>query len=36
MMQFLVATATAHPEEFFDNGFLKKIEESGFTKGFQR
>jgi ABC-type nitrate/sulfonate/bicarbonate transport system substrate-binding protein len=38
--QFLVASqpkaATANPEEFFDNGFLKKIEESGFVKGFRR
>jgi ABC-type nitrate/sulfonate/bicarbonate transport system substrate-binding protein len=38
VLQFLVAAqpkaATANPEEFFDNGFLKKIEESGFTKQF--
>jgi NitT/TauT family transport system substrate-binding protein len=26
--------ATANPEEFFDNSLLKKIEASGFTKGF--
>jgi len=26
--------ATANPEDFYDNGFLKRIEESGFTKAF--
>ena len=26
--------ATASPEEFYDNSFLKKIEDSGFTKSF--
>jgi NitT/TauT family transport system substrate-binding protein len=26
--------ATVSPEEFYDNGFLKKIEDSGFTKSF--
>jgi hypothetical protein len=26
--------ATAGPEEFYDNSFLKKIEDSGFTKSF--
>jgi ABC-type nitrate/sulfonate/bicarbonate transport system substrate-binding protein len=38
VLQFLVAAqpkaATANPEEFYDNSFLKKIEESGFTKQF--
>src|SRR5688572_18834116 len=38
VLQFLVAgqpkAATASPEEFYDNSFLKKIEESGFTKAF--
>jgi hypothetical protein len=38
VLQFLVAgqpkAATANPEEFYDNGFLKKIEDSGFTKSF--
>jgi NitT/TauT family transport system substrate-binding protein len=36
VLQFLAQkqpkAATASPEEFYDNGFLKKIEESGFTK----
>ena len=36
MLQFLAAgqpkAATASPEEFYDNSFLKKIEDSGFTK----
>jgi ABC-type nitrate/sulfonate/bicarbonate transport system substrate-binding protein len=36
VLQFLTATqpkaATAKPEEFYDMSFLKKIEESGFTK----
>jgi ABC-type nitrate/sulfonate/bicarbonate transport system substrate-binding protein len=40
VLQFLAPSqpkaATANPEEFFDNGFLKKIEESGFTKGFRQ
>ena len=26
--------ATANPEDFYDNSFLKRIEESGFTKAF--
>ena len=26
--------ATASPEEFYDNSFLKRIEDSGFTKTF--
>jgi hypothetical protein len=26
--------ATANPEEFYDNSFLKRIEDSGFTKSF--
>jgi hypothetical protein len=26
--------ATAKPEEFYDTSFLKKIEDSGFTKTF--
>jgi hypothetical protein len=38
VLQFLVAgqpkAATANAEEFYDNSFLKKIEESGFTKAF--
>ena len=38
VLQFLVAgqpkAATASPEEFYDNSFLKKIDESGFTKQF--
>ena len=38
VLQFLVAAqpkaATANPEEFYDNSFLKKIEENGFTKPF--
>ena len=25
---------TASPEEFYDNSFLKKIDDSGFTKSF--
>jgi hypothetical protein len=36
VLQFLAAgqpkAATAKPEEFYDNSYLKKIEESGFTK----
>jgi len=36
VLQFLAPkqpkAATASPEEFYDNSFLKKIEESGFTK----
>jgi hypothetical protein len=36
VLQFLVAgqpkAATAQPEEFYDNGILKRIEESGFTR----
>ena len=36
VLQFLAAAqpkaATASPEEFYDNSFLKKIEDSGFTK----
>jgi NitT/TauT family transport system substrate-binding protein len=36
VLQFLAAgqpkAATAKPEEFYDNSFLKKIEDSGFTK----
>jgi hypothetical protein len=28
--------ATANPEDFFDNSFLKEIENSGFTKTFKR
>jgi hypothetical protein len=27
--------ATANPEEFYDPSFLKKIEQSGFTKTFK-
>jgi NitT/TauT family transport system substrate-binding protein len=38
VLQFLAAgqpkAATASPEEFYDNSFLKKIEDSGFTKAF--
>ena len=38
VLQFLAAAqpkaATASPEEFYDNSFLKKIEDSGFTKSF--
>ena len=26
--------ASANPEDFYDNSFLKRIEESGFTKSF--
>jgi len=37
VLQFLAAgqpkAATAKPEEFYDSSYLKKIEESGFTKG---
>jgi NitT/TauT family transport system substrate-binding protein len=40
VLQFLAAgqpkAATASPEEFYDNSFLKKIEDSGFTKTFRR
>jgi len=40
VLQFLVAgqpkAATASPEEFYDNSYLKKIEDSGFTKTFKR
>jgi hypothetical protein len=36
VLQFLAAgqpkAATANPEEFYDNSFLKKIDDSGFTK----
>ena len=36
VLQFLVAgqpkAATVQPEEFYDNSFLKRIEDSGFTK----
>ena len=36
VLQFLAArqpkAATASPEEFYDNSFLKRIEDSGFTK----
>jgi NitT/TauT family transport system substrate-binding protein len=36
VLQFLAAAqpkaATAKPEEFYDNSYLKKIDESGFTK----
>jgi ABC-type nitrate/sulfonate/bicarbonate transport system substrate-binding protein len=36
VLQFLAAgqpkAATANPEEFYDNSFLKKIDESGFAK----
>jgi NitT/TauT family transport system substrate-binding protein len=28
--------ATANPEDFYDNAFLKKIDASGFTKAFKR
>jgi hypothetical protein len=35
-LQFLVAgqpkAATANPEEFYDNSFLKRIDDGGFTK----
>jgi len=38
VLQFLAAgqpkAATANPEEFYDHSFLKRIEESGFTKPF--
>jgi NitT/TauT family transport system substrate-binding protein len=38
VLQFLASrqpkAATAAPEEFYDNSFLKKIEDSGFTKAF--
>jgi ABC-type nitrate/sulfonate/bicarbonate transport system substrate-binding protein len=40
VLQFLVAAqpkaATASPEEFYDNSYLRKIEDSGFTKAFGR
>ncbi|HSE91011.1 MAG TPA: ABC transporter substrate-binding protein, partial [Candidatus Binatia bacterium] len=40
VLQFLVAgqpkAATAQPEEFYDNSYLKKIDDSGFTKTFRR
>jgi hypothetical protein len=36
VLQFLAArqpkAATASPEEFYDNSFLKRIEDSGFVK----
>jgi hypothetical protein len=36
VLQFLAAgqpkAATANPEEFYDNSYLKKIEDSGFAK----
>jgi hypothetical protein len=39
-LQFLTAgqpkAATANPEEFYDHSYLKKIEDSGFTKAFKR
>jgi NitT/TauT family transport system substrate-binding protein len=38
VLQFLAAgqpkAATANPEEFYDHSFLKRIEDSGFTKPF--
>ena len=38
VLQFLVAgqpkAATANPEEFYDNSFLKRIDDGGFTKSF--
>jgi NitT/TauT family transport system substrate-binding protein len=38
VLQFLVAgqpkAATASPEEFYDNSFLKRIDDGGFTKSF--
>jgi NitT/TauT family transport system substrate-binding protein len=38
VLQFLAAgqpkAATANPEDFYDHSFLKKIEDSGFTKPF--
>ena len=38
VLQFLAVrqpkAATASPEEFYDNSFLKKIDDSGFTKSF--
>src|SRR6266850_245811 len=38
VLQFLAAgqpkAATANPEEFYDHSYLKKIEDSGFTKQF--
>jgi NitT/TauT family transport system substrate-binding protein len=38
VLQFLVAgqpkAATANPEDFYDHSFLKRIEDSGFTKSF--
>ena len=40
VLQFLVAgqpkAATAQAEDFYDNSYLKKIEDSGFTKAFKR
>ena len=40
VLQFLAAgqpkAATANPEEFYDHSYLKKIEDSGFTKAFRR
>jgi NitT/TauT family transport system substrate-binding protein len=40
VLQFLVAgqpkAATAIPDEFYDNSYLKKIEDSGFTKAFKQ
>jgi hypothetical protein len=37
VLQFLAPkqpkAATAGPEEFYDNSVLKKIEESGFSRG---
>ena len=40
VLQFLAAkqprAATASPEEFYDMSFLRKIEESGFTKSLKR
>jgi hypothetical protein len=39
VLDFLVPAqpkaATAKPEEFYDASFLKKIEQSGFTKAFK-
>ncbi|HJU63776.1 MAG TPA: hypothetical protein VJ864_17185 [Candidatus Binatia bacterium] len=40
VLQFLVAgqpkAATASPEEFYDNSYLKKIDDGGFTKAFKQ
>jgi NitT/TauT family transport system substrate-binding protein len=40
VLQFLAAgqpkAATANPEDFYDHSYLKKIEDSGFTKAFRR